>query len=216
MSNLAQQMNPEEITHVAGVVRKAVGDGWLVQTGSGRYEASRATSCLLEPAEGDRVTLALDGAGGCYVVSILERPTGQPHVRIAIDGDLDFDVQGRFGVTARRGMDLVSGDDLRVLSGKLSLQAVDGRVVFEKMSYVGKVLQSKVEQVRHVASTVESVAERVSQTAKRCYRFIAEFDQLRAERIDHQADKTLRLHGQNAVVTAQRLVQVDGERIHLG
>ncbi|MBW2524990.1 MAG: DUF3540 domain-containing protein [Deltaproteobacteria bacterium] len=216
MSNLAQTLHPEEITHLAGIAERAIDGRWLVRTSTGRYRARRATSCLLEPVVGDRVTLAVDEAGESYIVSVLERQGERPRVRIAVDGDVELDVSGRYAVAARRGVDLVSGEDFNVISGKLSLKAVDGRVAFERLSYVGKVLQGKVEQLRTVSRSVEAVAERVTETAKRCYRFVSEFDQLRAERIDHQAAKTLRMHGQNTVVTAQRLVQVDGDRIHLG
>ncbi|MBW2454888.1 MAG: DUF3540 domain-containing protein, partial [Deltaproteobacteria bacterium] len=34
--------------------------------------------------------------------------------------------------------------------------------------------------------------------------------------IQHRAEKNYSLHGENALVTADELVKVDGEQIHLG
>jgi hypothetical protein len=46
-----------------------------VRVGSGEYEARRAVSCLVEPALGDLVLLALHDAG-CHVLAVLEREGG--------------------------------------------------------------------------------------------------------------------------------------------
>ena len=49
---------------------------------------------------------------------------------------------------------------------------------------------------------------------KRSYRAVEETDQLRAGQIDYVAKETLSLHGENALLTAEELVKVDGEQIH--
>jgi Protein of unknown function (DUF3540) len=50
----------------------------------------------------------------------------------------------------------------------------------------------------------------------RSLRTVEAMDQLRAGQIDHVAQGTLNLHGENAVVTAEELVKLDGEQIHVG
>ena len=67
-----------------------------------------------------------------------------------------------------------------------------------------------------VTETLDSVLDRFSQRVKRSYRTVEETDQLKAERIDYTASSTMSLHGENALVTAEQLVKVDGEQIHLG
>jgi transglutaminase/protease-like cytokinesis protein 3 len=60
------------------------------------------------------------------------------------------------------------------------------------------------------------VLERWSQKVKRAYRKVEQIDELRAQNIDYSADQTMSLHSENALVTAEGLVKVDGEQIHLG
>ncbi len=43
-----------------------------------------------------------------------------------------------------------------------------------------------------------------------------ELDQVKAEHIDYAASASMSLHAQNALVTAEELVKVDGEQIHVG
>ena len=50
----------------------------------------------------------------------------------------------------------------------------------------------------------------------RVRRTVEELDHVRAEQIDYAAKKTMSLHGDNAIVTANELVKVDGEQIHVG
>jgi Protein of unknown function (DUF3540) len=51
----------------------------------------------------------------------------------------------------------------------------------------------------------------------RSYRTVTEMDQLRAERIDHvAAEQAMNLRGKDTLMTAERLVKVDGEQIHMG
>ena len=59
-------------------------------------------------------------------------------------------------------------------------------------------------------------AERISQRVKRLYRHVEDFEQLRADKVDYVANKTMSLRGQNTLMTAEELVKVDGEQIHLG
>ncbi len=50
----------------------------------------------------------------------------------------------------------------------------------------------------------------------RAYRFVEEMEHVRAGSIDYAARENVRFHGRNALVTAQQLVKMDGEQIHMG
>ena len=84
------------------------------------------------------------------------------------------------------------------------------------LSFLGGVVRAELEAVKLVASRVHSVVERVSQQVQRSYRTVTETDQLRAQRIDYTAEKTMSLHGEHTLITADDLVKVDGDQIHLG
>ncbi len=50
----------------------------------------------------------------------------------------------------------------------------------------------------------------------RAYRTVEETDHLRAESIDHRAEKTLKMHAENSLLTSEQLVKVDGSQVHIG
>lgn len=224
MDNLARSIEPGAVRHVVGRVvtlapvsgsRPCADAALRVRTAGGTFEARPAASCLLAPRDGDLVELAVVDGGDCYVVAVLERDEAAP-ARIAIDGDLQVAASGRVTLSSRAGIDLVAEDDVAVRTGRLDVRSVEVRATFDRLTSLGKLLHQQIEKVRTVSSTVDLVAERLTQTVERCYRFVGESDTLRAERMDYEATEALRMHAKNAVVTADSLVKLDGGQIHMG
>jgi hypothetical protein len=73
-----------------------------------------------------------------------------------------------------------------------------------------------VAKVSLVAQEVDSVLTRLTQRAKRVFRFVEEIDQTRAGTVDMRAQNLIAIRGENAVISARVLAKVDGEQIHLG
>jgi hypothetical protein len=205
-----------EISQDVGTVVRVEGRTFVTRTETGECQANRATSCLLEPAVGDVVLLALVSTGPVYVLAVLEREPGAP-ATIAMDGNLEVKLPaGALGLAAQDGVRLVSGKDVSVVCGEIGVNAVDGRVALRRLSFVGDFLSAELERVKVFAGTLDSVLDRLSQKVKRSYRVVEETDHLRAERIDHAAKKSLSLRAESAHITAEELVKIDGDQIHLG
>lgn len=199
-----------------GTVTAVDDDHFTVRTSGGDYRATRARSCLLRPELNDFVLLASLDDGRSYVLAVLERQEEAPST-VAVDGDLTFEVKrGRFSVAAQRGVGIASAKDVSVVSGSIDVNAVTGNVVMQRLSYLGRYLASEVEKVKTFAGTLDQVLDRFSQRVKRSYRTVEELEQVRAERIDYSAKKNMSLRGHNTLMTAEQLVKVDGEQIHLG
>lgn len=199
-----------------GVVVGLEGRVVAVDIGDAIYEARRAVSCLLEPALDDTVLLAVGDDGMAHVLSVLEREEGT-RALIGFDGDVVVKVAtGQFTVIAQEGIDLASARDVTVTARGMRVSAAEGSVTLDRLAYVGRVVHAEVERVKHVGAVFESVVERVSQRIKRSFRIVEELDQVRAEQIDYSAQKNLHFHGHNALVTAEELIKMDGEQIHLG
>ncbi len=214
-----EKIEPEVAYQAAGRVTRAQGALFAVCSGSAEYQARRATSCLLEPHEGDVVLLSIVPRRATYVVAVLEREEGDRGgaARVALEGDLELQVpNGRVVIAAKDGVDLVSTSAVRVTSDELKVTRRAAEVVIEHLGVVGGTVQAQLRKVKVVAETIDQAADRVVQRFKRAYRFVAEMDQTRAQRIDIAAEKTMSLHAENAVVTAQELVKVDGSQIHMG
>lgn len=198
----------------ATVVR-ASGGTFVVRTEHAECEAKRARSCLVAPEEGEEVLVSFGRGGRCFVLAVLEPEGGK--TGIAVDGDLDIKVaSGRFRVTAAKGVELASGKDVSVVGNELSITAIEGNVVVQKLSYLGTLLRGEVETIKTIASTCDSVFERVSQRVKRSFRVVDDIDQVRAHSINYAAETNMMLRAENAVVSAEQLVKVDAKQIQLG
>ncbi len=217
-TNLAADIrNLSEVVHEEGIVVSRDGAALVVRTSSGTYDARRAASCLLAPAKGDTVLIALSARGSVWVLSVLDRAEEGGATRLEVDGDLEVRVgQGRFTVAAQHGLGLVSGDDLEMVAGSFKLHAVDAAVVFDRLTALGKHVRSELGKVKLIASTFDSVLDRFSQRVQASYRTVEKLDKVKAGQIDYAADRTTSIRGQNTLMTAKQLVKVDGEQIHFG
>lgn len=193
-----------------------VGDHLVVHTDSAVYQARRSVSCLLEPLVGDKVLLVTDTEGGDYVLAVLERSADQL-ATLNLPGDTQINAQtGRLSLSARDGIAMASAREIAMQSGSLKVEALKGEVTVHELSLVGEAWRSCVDRVKSVGKTFDSILERCHQRVSRSYRVVDEMDQVKAGQIDYQADSSLQLHAKYTLMTADELVKVDGEQIHLG
>lgn len=178
--------------------------------------ARLAASCLVEPAIGDRVLVAGDLEGDIFVIAVLEQKDASA-TRITVEGDLHLGVpKGRFSVVSAHGVDLVSAGDIALTSTELAVRSDKAQVFFDQLSYVGRKVLAQAGALKFVGGMFDTIAERISQKVKRSYRVVEEIDQVRSNQIDYRAEKNMSLKGQNALVTADELVKIEGDQIHLG
>lgn len=215
MQNNVRALRPSEMVQETARVLSVTPDGTMVQTEAGVYRAQRAVSCLVAPEIDDVVLLATSERGTCYVLAVLEREAKA--TRLSVEGDLELSsADGRVRIAAPEGVDLVSQKRVGVVSAEVKVNAVEAKVATQKATVVGRFLQTEFERVKAFANAIDGVFGRFSQRAKSSIRRVEGLEQLKAEHIDHSAQKTMTLHGENAVVTARQLVKVDGEQIHVG
>lgn len=216
MRNLAKKQERREVFQEIGAVIRTSGSMFVVETEGGEITAKRAASCLLEPAPGDMVIVAVATADQAYVLAVLEREEGAPG-RISLEGDLDVDLRGgQLRLKAEEGVTLASPKDVSVISSGVRVRAITGEVALQSLSFLSTVVRAEVEKAKLLAGSLDSVMERLSQRVKRAYRVVEETDHLRAARVDYAAKETMGLHGANTLVTAEELVKLDGEQIHVG
>lgn len=207
---------PSTETHLeAGTVERILSGTVEVRHASGACQARRAKSCLVAPEIGDKVLCAF-GPEGTFVLAVLEGREGAA-TRLAADGDLHLQSQGgRVAVSAPEGVDVVSGGAVAMTSAELHVRAGKGSVAVDDLGFFGKLVRAEVAKIALAAEEVDSVLTRLTQRAKRVFRFVEEIDQTRAGTVDVRAQNLLALRGENAVIAARVLAKVDGEQIHLG
>jgi len=198
-----------------GRVERIADDVVEVRLLDGTCRARRAKSCLVAPEIGDKVLCALEDEGA-YVLAVLDGRDAAA-TRIAVDGDLRIQSRtGRVTVGGERGVGLVSGADVSVAAGEVSVRAPKGSVAIDEFGFFGRLLQAQVAKVNVAAKELDTVADRLSQRVKRAFRFVEEIDQTRAGTVDMRAQNLVGIRGENTVISARVLAKVDGEQIHIG
>lgn len=203
MPQTSEQLSDSQAHLELGTVTRAVDDHLMVDA-RGSYRATRATSCLLEPIVGDRVLVCTDQAGSCHVLAVLSR---------AEDGGV-VSLPGEMKLSAEQIT--LQADVARTEATRIEMQAESGDLELGELSYAGRLVRAQIGTVRSVVGAIDTVAERVSQRAKRAYKWIEELEMMRAERVDYQAKGTLNMRAKNAVVMAEQVVKIDGGQVHLG
>lgn len=215
MGNMAIDLRQATAIQEFGDLEGAEG-GLRVRTRSGTYPVKRAVSCLIEPVAGDRVLVAHDGDDPVFVLAVLERASAAPS-RVVFGADAEFFApRGRIEIGARDGIRIASPQSVELTSHQLRVNAADAQLTLERTSFAGTVLNTCVDTVKLVATSLDAVLDRWTQRVRQSLRRVDELDQLKAGQIDHAARDTLALHGKNTLVTANQLVKVDGEQIHVG
>jgi hypothetical protein len=217
MSVAARRINPSLITEESGSITNRKGDELTVELGSGVVVAKRAFSCLVEPLEGDRVLVAVEASGRAYVLAVLERTREAAKTTLRVDGDLEIRTpMGSCSIAAQDGVRIASPGEVSLTSGDLTVNTLRGKVVMEKLAFVGQWVQGEIGKLRVLAESVDSVVTRVSERVTRSYRTVDEIDQVKAGQIDYTAKEQIRMHAKNTIVTSDNLVKVDGDQIHFG
>jgi hypothetical protein len=204
----------EEPRLVTATVLCVDAGAFLLATPEGQLEAARAPSCLLEPTTGDRV-LAVRADGGAFVLAVLCRDATAP-ARIEVPGSLE--------VRAAKGRVLLAAEDVELASSRattlttpsLSVSALEGTFFVDRLAMIGSRIDAEVKKLSAVTDTIDTVADRIRQRCERYYRFVKGLDQTRAGTIDMKAETHARVHAYDTVVTADKLVKVDGTQIHMG
>lgn len=176
----------------------------------------QATSCLIEPLEGDRVLVEGRIDGEMYITTILERVSEVAPV-IKIQGGLQLRVEGgKLQIQSEEGIDLTTLGSLCMTSEQLDLRADEGNVYFSKLSYIGKNLMSQIESISALGGIMNFIVDTVVQKSKTSHRVIEDTEYVRSRHINYQASHNMQMHGKNTMLTAEELVKLDGEQIHMG
>jgi hypothetical protein len=197
-----------------GHVKTAAPGRIEVETSFGTITATRAVSCLVEPAAGDKVLLSVDMAAEAYVLSVLESVSP---VILAVDGDTRLAVRGgSLSMAVDKDLNLACSGELSATSGEISVHASTGNAVIERMSFMGQVLKSQFKHVRSVAKSMDQVFRRFTMRAQESSRFVKEHDEVQAGSQRVLVEDLCALHAKNHSMMAEEQVVINAEQIHMG
>lgn len=192
-----------------GMVAAPCEGGFIVTSDHGIIEASVAVSCLVTPQVGDVVLFSLDESGSSYILSILERSERpQMATELSFDGDLSIRVKGG-------SMSLASDEAMSFASKDFELAAEKGRVMIDKASFFGRLVENNIERIRIVAEAMDSIIRRAVQRFTSSYRYVEEHEEVQSASTRMIVDGTLTMHTKNMMHIAEGHVKIDAEQIHL-
>ena len=190
---------------------------YVVESEGSTYHTSKAVTCLVEPIVGDEVVFTGRASGLLYITAILER-SGEQATVIEGKGDLYLKSrEGKIGLVAKEGLDLLSAAGMSLTSSSLDVQSGSGRLLMRGVTLLADTALAEVEEVKTIYGKVDSVIDRLRQKVRTSYRFVEEVDHLRSGALDYAAKTLLRLHShQSSVITSESLTKIDGSQVHIG
>jgi hypothetical protein len=207
--------SPPGVSQRVGRVLRAEGGRFVVLTGGERVTARRARSCLIEPRASDLVLVARVGRGGTsWVLSVLDGPGDD--ATLAFAGDVMIKSPGAVTVASGEATNLYSRGALGVAVDEVQLSANAVEASVDRASWIGRVFTSRLDAVKTFATLVDRVATRVSERAQRVYRTTEQSELLKVGQLDIRADDSITAQSKNTVMTAEQLVKLTGDQIHLG
>ncbi len=193
-----------------GMVRQATENGFVVITDSYEVEAEVAISCLVRPEPGDTVLLSMDDRGFSYILSILERPEERGKTTVlTFEGDVSVQVR-------KGGMQVATERDIRFATGEFELNAHDGKLCLDSLSFAGRVIKSQIERIKIIADAVDTIIKRTVQRLRTSYRYVEEHEEIQSASTRMLVDGTLTMQTKNTMHIAEGHIKIDAEQIHLG
>ena len=190
-----------------GVLHIGTGGECIVTSGDLRLRATRAASCLLEPATGDSVACLRIAPDEVWVMAVLQREEGTANVvscpgqmRIAVDG-------GTLELAAAR---------VGLKSDELDIATQKTRMATDTADVVGRQLSVVANSFKLVGSVLSSVMDRVQHFSKHYLRTTDGIDRVAATHLECEAKQLLRLEGEHTLVNGRELIKARGAQIHFG
>ena len=190
MQAIADHLEPVTEELLRGVVKAANADAWLVQTDADLVSARQGFSCAFTPAMGDLVLLSV-GAGGCYILAILERQSGLP-------------------------AELTAAGGLRISSPNLDLVSENMNLSGETISFWGQLIQTQAKHIKNTAASVENMISRLKERLIHAHRKVEGMDLVQAAHLTREATDLYSARSGYTVMSCDEDMKIDAKHIHLG
>ncbi len=221
MDNLARQLKSERPELVYGHVVARTGDLFSVRTEDGPLQCERADGCLLLPATGDLVLVstmasAQFGRQG-FVLSVIKKSNARRASEIQHTGDLLIRTsQGDLNVTSDNNLSLIAADRTALLSKTLTAGAESAELKAGSVSVAARLFKGSYQAVSLVAGRVEHVFSRLTQKMRNSVRMVEEYEEVLTGSSRLAVKDNYVVQTKNTFQTAEEIIKIDAEEVHLG
>lgn len=215
LSKIEALLTPPDVKMTFGRLECREGASLRVRLGADLIDAHRAKGCLVEPQIGDTVLVARSD-DSAFILSVLVSAVESESV-VTVDGDLTLrSTKGRVAIVGNEGVSVTSGGEVAVNAPTLTARTMKATLFADTLSYIGRKVDAHVDRVKMVGQTLETAIDNVTSRVKHSFRVIDEIERVKAKELHVNAEATLNMHGKNTLMTAEKLVKLDGEQICIG
>ncbi|MDP9994095.1 hypothetical protein J2W28_006479 [Variovorax boronicumulans] len=179
----------------------------VVASGDLRLHATRAASCLLEPAAGDSVACLRIAPNEVWIMAVLQREESTPNV-VSCAGHMRIAVQG--------GALELEAARVGLKSQQLDIATEKTTVATETADVVGRQLRVIGTSIKVIGSIMSSVMDRVQHFSKSYLRTTEGIDRVAATHLECEATQLMRLEGEHTLINGRELIKARGAQIHFG
>jgi hypothetical protein len=191
-------------------------DQFIITNKKGTFPAKKAFSCLVSPEPGDLVAFSNIESKTCFVLAVLKREHSDA-TTLQFPGNVRMEVKnGHTEMISKDNLKLASANAIEMISNQFKVTALDGDFTLSNIRVIGTELLSQMKTIKTIAGSIDTVADRITQRAKDCYRWISGTDQLQANSVIKNIKKVLSIKTERAAIIAKGDVKLDGKRINLG
>lgn len=198
----------------ARVVQRNHSEFLLMTAGGQALRGKKAAGCLLEPEADDTVLMVSNAVGEVYILTVLERCGSAG--RVILPGDTTLSAADGTLRLAGETVEVVGTTAASIAAPTVKLQGLQGEASFAALSLTACVAALKAGKLSLVASTMDTVAERMTQRVRDCFRWVARTDSTKAGQVNISVENRLDLKAGDVSLVARQGVKIDGDKIHLG
>jgi hypothetical protein len=216
---LRQQVMPEmaasgATVDTARVIGRDNGEFLLVTAGTLALRAQKAAGCLLEPEDNDTVLIVRNAQEGHFILTVLVR--GQSAGRVILPDDATLCVEAGTLRLAGEAVEITGEKAAGMTAPEIKLQGVKGEALFADLSLIACCAALQAGKLSLVAATIDTVAERITQRVRDCFRWVARMDSTKAGQVSINATNRFDVSAEDASLVAECDVKIEGDKIRLG
>lgn len=206
-SSLLESLKPLKSTYSA-TIQSVESDNCIVAIGDILLSAKKATSCLIEPKEEDKVAVYFDGFD-IYITNILERKEQSPLEIIAKNG-LDIStMQGDLKLSSDANMHINSKDTLYAFSQSAN-------IVISKVSFLADIANFTSKTLNLISSTYKGIIDSFSMQNKSLTHYTDGHE-------EHHCNSSRKIvkdsdikQVKNSILIAEEQAKIDAQQINMG
>ncbi|MDO6721408.1 DUF3540 domain-containing protein [Psychrosphaera sp. 1_MG-2023] len=188
---------------------------YMVLSDRGAYRAQLAFSCFVQPETGDKVLINVDGKQS-HIIAVIERPDNQD-AKLSFPASLKVETkQGDLTFSSHRDIKLTATRQHSIVSEDLNITANSTQVYSTEMQVSGKNLKAQWTSIQTLSELITSVADKLIKTVKNSFSNVEGVEQKNSKNYVQNVSSTTTIRSQHAVITAEKDMKIDGERIHMG